>query len=188
MSDFAQTLTPIPSAGSLHSRGPESPTFGLAMCIYASNGNVALTANQVIYEAVLVQDTVTVTHMGIIVYNSSSGNVDVGIYNEYGTRLVSAGSTAISTTSNSAVVQSFAVTETKLGPGVYWLAMVADNATSTFRGATSGLVGTANYATARTRGFMFQSSTFPLPATATFSAATAGVNIPEVAAMFRATF
>jgi hypothetical protein len=50
---------------------------------------------------------------------TASGNMDVGIYDYAGTRLVSSGSTAQSGTS---AFQDFDITDTLLGPGIFYLA------------------------------------------------------------------
>lgn len=87
-------------------------------------------ANRAIYSAVVVPRPVTVTHL-IIYVGTSSGNVDVGIYNEAGTRLVSSGSTA--TIGGGAANQAFNIADTSLSPGVYFFAMSCDNTTATFQ-------------------------------------------------------
>ena len=48
-------------------------------------------------------------------------NIDVGIYSADGTRIVSAGSTAQSGTE---IAQNFAIADTLIGPGDFYLAMV----------------------------------------------------------------
>ena len=60
---------------------------------------------------------------------TSSGNIDVGIYDVQGNRIVSAGSTAMSATVNT--VQELNITDTQLMPGSYLLAVACDNTTGT---------------------------------------------------------
>lgn len=93
---------------------------------------------------------------------TASGNLDVGIYDERGTRIVSAGSTAQSGTS---AIQEFDIADTELGPGGFYLAMAMDGTTG-----TSIAMGVALGALAmRAAGVLQQSSAFPLPANATFA-------------------
>jgi hypothetical protein len=53
--------------------------------------------------------------------------LDVGIYNSAGTRLVSKGATAVSNTGN---WQSFDITDTTLVPGLYYVGVLGDWATT----------------------------------------------------------
>lgn len=100
-----------------------------------------------------------------------SGNIDMGIYDEKGTRMVSAGSTVQTGTST---IQEFDVTDTIIGPGLFYLAVALDNATGTLFRASLG----STYLKAM--GMQQQATAFPLPATATF-ASVSNANIPCVA-------
>jgi hypothetical protein len=84
------------------------------------------TSDLAIYVPVRVKRRVVVVklHVGT---GSASGNLDVGVYNESGTRLVSSGTTAQASSG-----QTVDVTDTTIGPGLYYLALVADNTTGTF--------------------------------------------------------
>jgi len=67
---------------------------------------------------------------------SSAGNIDVGIYAGDGkTRIVSAGSTAMSATVNT--IQELNITDTVLPPGDYYLAGACDSTSGTCFRATS---------------------------------------------------
>lgn len=84
-----------------------------------------------------------------------SGNIDLGIYNDDGTLLVSSGSTAQAGVS---VMQYVDITDTWLAPGAYYLALAVDNTTATvFRGLASVMVG-------RIAGMLQATTAFPLPA------------------------
>lgn len=97
-----------------------------------------------------------------------SGNVDVGIYNEAGTRLVSIGGVAQAGVST---IQLHDIADTALAPGLYYQAVVLDNTTGTF--SRNGSVGAS---TGRIAGLQQMAAAYPLPATATFATfATAGV-------------
>lgn len=95
-----------------------------------------------------------------------SGNVDCGIYTLDGTRIVSTGATAQSGTSTSQVVD---ITDTLLGPGLYWCALVMDNTTGTVMRSVIAERNVQNY------GYLFASASYPLPATITL-ATFSGVN------------
>ena len=94
-----------------------------------------------------------------------SGNVDCGIYDSAGTKIVSTGSTAQSGTS---AIQSVDITDTMLGPGQYFLALAMDNTTATTIRASINSVRVKMY------GIFQQATAFPLPATATFATNTGG--------------
>jgi hypothetical protein len=91
---------------------------------------------------------------------TASGNIDVGVYDSAGTRLVSSGSTAQAGTN---AIQEFDVADTLLGVGQFYLALAMDNTTGTlFRVALSHLFLIP-------QGVAQQAAAFPLPATATFA-------------------
>lgn len=101
------------------------------------------------------------THNGSVV----SGNVDVGIYDSGGTRLVSSGSTAQAGTN---VLQEYDIADTTLVAGQYYLALALDNITGqVFRNALSTLPQWLQAA-----GVFQQATAFALPATATFAEMT----------------
>lgn len=107
----------------------------------------------------------------MFVYNGAavSGNVDVGIYNDAGTRLVSAGSTAQAGTD---VVQEFDITDTALPAGqLLYMALAFDNTTATINGKSHGTPA------AIVRGILTMGSAFPLPSTATFAIPSAATRI-----------
>jgi hypothetical protein len=106
------------------------------------------------------------------VYNGATlgGNLDVGIYNQDGTLIWSAGSTAQAGTS---ALQFFAK-DILLEPGCYFLALSSNSTTATYFCNGSGSA-TKN----RELGVLQQTSAFALPATATFAAA-AQARIPLI--------
>ena len=107
MADWPSYFPPEAS-GVLSTAGPESL---VAQYMDAATLNFAtaraLGANIAHYMPVLVESQITVFKMSIII-GAQAGNVDVGIYNEAGTRLVSAGSTV----AGAAGIQIFDVTDT----------------------------------------------------------------------------
>ena len=90
-----------------------------------------------------------------------SGNVDAGIYDKNGVRLVSSGSTL---QSGANVNQSVDVTDTVIGPGNFYLALAMDNITGTIEMTQSYTVEML-----RIIGLAQQATAFALPATATFA-------------------
>jgi hypothetical protein len=118
-------------------------------------GGAYPSAERAIFSPVWVPQASIVTQIAWRVGFASSGNVDVGIYDEHGVKLVSTGSVAVGPINTTQLVD---VTDTLLMPGAYYLALVADDDTARFfRSTGSGQ---------RTIGVMSQDSAFPLPATA----------------------
>lgn len=129
------------------------------------------TTNMAIYIPVSISFPVTIVKMFVINGGTASGNIDVGIYDRGGVRLVSSGSTAQAGT---VAIQEFNITDTTLNPGTYYLSCALDNTTGTVEGW--GLSG----AIARAMGIAIQTSAFALPATATFAAISGTVRYPFI--------
>jgi len=137
----------------------------LAAASVSSGSSNNPTANKAYYTPFRLATPMTVVQL--FVENgagASAGNIDMGIYTEGGIRIVSSGAIAQSGIS---VLQLLDITDTVLLPGRYYLALVSNNATSTFRTTT-------NAALALQQGFglLQEASAYPLPATATFAKAT----------------
>lgn len=111
------------------------------------------------------------------VWNGSavSGNFDLGLYQENGTRLVSSGGTAQSGTSSIQVVD---IADTLLPAGTTWVGVVFDNTTATTLRINPSAVYMAPL------GCYQQATAYPLPATATF-ARMATDFVPMVGVLFR---
>lgn len=145
-----------------------SPAIGTRSTAFApgTTGGAAAsatwpTANLAIFIPFTLSAPYTVTQMFLWNGATATGNFDLGIYDHVGTKLVSAGSTAQSGTS---VIQVVNVTDTQLGPGLFYMALAMDG--------TSGTV--ARTAPARTAfckilGMAQMASAFPLPTTATYA-------------------
>ena len=119
------------------------------------------TANLAFYVNFVLEVPVTVYQISWENGATISGNLDVGIYDDAGTKLVAKGSTAHS---GASVRQVADITDTALVPGYYHMAMAFDNNTATVRCSTLSLRCT------RVSGVQQQASAFALPATATFAA------------------
>lgn len=112
--------------------------------------------------------------MGIGAGATATGNFDVGIYDSQGVRLVSSGATAKGTSTE----HILDVTDTRIGPGLYYLALAA-NGTNNYIMATA-----ASVQFARLFGILQMASAYTLPTTATFAAVSAA-NIPFIIAYTR---
>lgn len=119
-------------------------------------------ANLAIYEPSIIYQPLTIVKMSILNGTAVSGNVDIGIYDAGGAKLVTAGSTAQAGTS---AIQTFDITDTLLRPGLYYMALALDNTTGTVEGV-SGLTAID----AEILGVMQQASAFAMPSPATFAA------------------
>lgn len=109
-------------------------------------------ANRAILSVLLVTRKITVTNVRFRT-NTSSGNLDVGIYDASYTRLWSTGSFASSSGEITKAISAGSPTSLTLTPAKYWLAIAADNNTVTIAGASAALTGTA----------VLKDSAFPLP-------------------------
>lgn len=88
--------------------------------------------NRAIYFPVVVHEPCTAYQMAIEV-TTQAGNLDIGIYDELGNRLVHSGSTAVA----AAGVQVVNITDTALTPGVYFLAICIDTTGAAIRCSAS---------------------------------------------------
>ena len=82
-------------------------------------------ANRALYIPVEVDQPAIAVKM-IFQVTTQSGNYDIGIYSETGSRLVSTGSTAVP----AAGIAVADITDTTLTPGTYFLALNIDNTTA----------------------------------------------------------
>jgi hypothetical protein len=121
-------------------------------------------ANRASYYPIYLPFGCTATRLWWINGATASGNVDIGIYDREGNRLVATGSTAQGSTNS---IQLVDITDQPLSPGWYYLAIA-------FGSATATAYGTANIGAnaAHALGIAQEASAFPLPSTATFGAPT----------------
>src|SRR3972149_4117985 len=77
-------------------------------------------ANVIVYIPVVIPASFRIEQLVARNGVAVSGNIDMGIYDEKGTRIVSAGSTA---QAGASADQTFNVTDTLIGPGQYYLAL-----------------------------------------------------------------
>lgn len=126
------------------------------------------TNNKAIYEPFRLRYSVTVYALWVANGGTASGNIDIGIYAQDGTKILSTGSTAQAGTN---VHQVISTTATTIGPGQYYMALALSSTVGTVFAINS-----ASKILAATGGMYLQLTAFPLPATATFATYSATSN------------
>ncbi len=125
---------------------------GMASALYPA-------ANEAFYLPFSLDVPALVMQMAVINGSAVSGNIDVAVYDTFGVRRVSAGSTAQAGIN---ATQAFNVTDTLLLPGGYYLAVALDNATGRLN-----RVAPDDTREMDAMGVREQATAFALPATAT---------------------
>jgi hypothetical protein len=155
--DIPSLLTPISTITpyDLHSigiggGGPGGP----ASATWAS-------ANLALYIPFRISAPLTITQLFLMNGATASGNVDIGIYDTAGTRIIATGTTGQVGTN---VIQAVNVADTLIGPGAFYFALALNGTTGTVFMSTSFLAAQCQLV-----GMAQQPSAFPLPATATFA-------------------
>jgi hypothetical protein len=132
------------------------------------------TQYRAIYVPVRVPRRVTVLELGAAVESTSTGNVDIGLYDRFATRLVSTGSTV----KLSSLTQAIEATDTTIGPGLYYLALNNDTTTDTFTTwSLTAPAPAANGVLTETLGAV------TLPATATWALDNTLTIVPVISAL-----
>lgn len=142
------------STASPESIGRELSATGIAVASASGVGSRAYFVPVTIYRPLII--------VKMFIENGATvaGNVDLGIYDFGGKRIVSSGSLLQSGTS---VIQEFNIADTTLNPGYYYMAMsLASGSATTTRWANSTAYN-------RMLGCGEQTGSFPLPATAVLS-------------------
>ena len=160
------------SIAHLESIGQYLGSIGLTWSSSASA--VWPVANTAYFIPFRLSEPVTVTLLWWLNGTAVAGNVDCGLYDAAGTRIVSAGSTAQAGTS---AIQSVNITDTLIGPGTFFMALALDDATT----ATIRRFAPGNASFLKACGCAEQATAFALPATATF--ATYGPNFLPIFGM-----
>jgi len=146
----------------------------------SSSSAVYPTADLAIYIPVVVAEPVVIRKLATANGTAVSGNLDVGVYDARGTRLVSAGTTAQSGTTTEQVID---VTDATIGPGLFYLAVTLDNTTGTFfRGGPVAPLAASIGILSEQLG-----TGAALPSTATWAVAQALAYIPHIAMLIEAT-
>lgn len=163
MSNINNNLFPPPptiTVMSPESLGPLALAIGTAGYPSASTWP---SANRAYYIPFRLNRTITVKRL-FALNGTASGNFDIGIYDEFGTRIVSTGSTA--QTGNN-LCQSVDITDTQVGPGRFYFAAAGSTTSVSMAGLLSTAL-TANIDEPLMNCYV-QASALPLPASATFA-------------------
>ena len=124
------------------------------------------TANKALFIPFKLTRPITATQMFVYNGTTAQDNFDLGIYSVDGTRLVSAGATV---QANASVIQVVNITDTLLGPGLFYMACA-------FEGTTSTVIRTTLTASkGKIAGITEMANAYPLPAVATFATLTTSV-------------
>ena len=137
------------------------------------------SANLAIFVPIRVSRRMIAYKMAIGAGATAAGNFDVGIYDVGGNRLVSSGATA----KGASAEQIINITDTQIGPGLYYLALSA-NGTNNYMMVTPSGTSPVPLQKARLYGTLEAATSYTLPATATMVART-GALIPMVAVYLR---
>jgi hypothetical protein len=127
----------------------------------ASSTAVWPAANRALYMPIYLPVPFKVARFWVQNGSNTTGNIDVGLLDANGNKLISTGSTA---RSGATTTQYIGVTDASFGAGTYYLALVMDNTTGSVTRLAAGSLSELQI------GGMFQeSSAFALPGTATFA-------------------
>ncbi len=127
------------------------------------------TANLALYFPVIVRTRAIVKKLWFSSSTVGAGNYDIGLYDNGGVALLRRGSTAKGTQANEEV---WDCTDTTVGPGIYYLALVSSTNSDTFTG------GTVTAPMLASIGVLSEASALPLPATATWAVDQTNANYP----------
>lgn len=101
--------------------------FGVMPNIALSNASATWpTTNKVLYVPFRLSEPIIVQQLFVHNGAAVSGNIEIAIYSEDGTRIVTSGSTAQAGTST---IQLFDITDTLLGRGAFYFGVSLDNET-----------------------------------------------------------
>lgn len=146
--------------GVLHWHSIDTQSMSSPMVTYPATGQTWPTADMAIYVPVLVKQRVVVKQLWFGSSGTAAGNYDLGLYDAAGTALLRQGSTA----KGGAGETVWNCTDTPIGPGLYYLALVSSTSTDTF-----AMMSVWAAPIPAALGVLTQSSALPLPATATFA-------------------
>jgi hypothetical protein len=180
VSDFSVPAQAYPKVTIL-SLGPEAVGAVCAggACVQTANpvSQTWGTANLACYIPFVLSAPFLAQLMLYYVGATNTGNIDAGIYDEEGNKVVTKGSTAVGT---AGTLQSLDITDTLLNPGRYYMAANCDTATSTV------FAYTCTAQQAQIMGMLNEAvGAVTLPSPATFAAATA-TRVPLIGVSGRA--
>lgn len=139
---------------------------------HAATSAVVLSANQALFQAFRVRRPVTVSTVYFRV-GTQSGNICYGIYDDAGNRIATTGSFAAPASGAATRSQALLASVTLFPGRLYWGGYAADNGTVAVSGQTTTF-GPIDGATDKRVGSA--TTSFPLPATITYSTLTENGN------------
>lgn len=148
-------LPPPPMVSVLSEFGPNTAQVATG----SPSSGVWPTANRAFFIPITLPYSLTLTKFWALNGASAANNVDIGVYTADGTLILSTGS---QTRTGTSTLQAYDVTDTSIGPGLFYIAMVLNNTTGAFFKLGGG---TAPFES----GVFIMDTAFPLPATATFA-------------------
>jgi hypothetical protein len=140
--------------------------------IGASSSGTWGTNNRAVYCPIVIDEPFLVQKVALYNGSTASGNVDVGIYSENGTRIWSVGGVAQSGTN---VMQVFTPTAFVLPPGRYYIGVAFSSSAGTITGRL--FINEI----ARMCGVGIQATAYPLPSSFTIAVAPTALRYPQVA-------
>lgn len=158
LSPFSRIVRPMLSYLSPESLGTSLRTAGGTP---GCSSGAWPTANKAIYCPFVLNQAILVKKLWTANGTNASQTRDIGIFDVNGVKIVSSGSTAGSGTST---LQVYDVTDTIIGPGIFYIGLSSSGTTNQFFSNT----GTSISALRRC-GVFEETSAFALPATATFA-------------------
>jgi hypothetical protein len=171
-----RTKTPPRSEGLWARHAHTVDSFLSDTSFYQNSGSLGgaawPTANLIIYVPVRLKIAVLARKLFYSSQTVGTGNIDIGVYNRAGSRLVNSGSTAKSTTNALVFVDT---TDTRLKPDLYYVALQSSNNTDTFN-RTPPAAPYLAYLGVRSEA----AGGFGLPATATWVVDQALAYLPHV--------
>lgn len=135
-----------------------------------NSSSTNLVLNQGIFVPVIVPTTFPLNAI-FMLGQDADGNMDMGVYDTSGTRIVSTGSTA-----NANSVVSPSISSSSLSPGQYYLAWSSDNNTTQ---DVNGL-GAVSLYVCFAMGVKVASSAFPLPASVSLTDPSVNTELPFI--------
>ena len=162
MLDFQPPMLSRPGEITITPWSQQSIGVELAGAAIVASSQNFVTANLAVFIPFGVPEPVTVRSLWWSNGAAVAGNLDAGVYDTAGTRLVSTGTTG---QLNTSVVQVVDVTDTTLARGVYYLALASDTS-----GATQKVLSAVPAAgIMQSFGLLQMAAAFVLPASATFA-------------------
>lgn len=154
---------------SISTFSPESIGVALAALGATAAASKAVgTINDGFFIPFILEKLTPIRRLAVMSGATMAGNVDLGVYDALGNRIVSKGAVSYAGTTSSWFEVD--IPDIFLPPGQYFLATSFSSATATFWGwDASSAFGTTGLKTILGAGVKFMASAHPLPAIATFS-------------------